>query len=363
MPFPAARYAPVFVGASLMLVALLASGCIGARVIYPVMPTGEELRAFEAAGPADLQADVLTPASMQVAGPYRVGAGDLLSFELPPGVQAGEKASDGSAAPLSVAIKCRVKDDGTVLLPMLGSFAVVGKTPGEIEQDVALEYAKPTNLSGAPSVVVTISEFKTVNVVVIGAVNQPGQHELKSNQLSVVGALMAAGGIKSERGARQILVLGGTDEQGQPVTRTLEVMLDDIPLADQALLGGETIVVEPPPERSFTVYGLVKKSGIFTYPPPRRFNLMQALASAGGVDENAAPRYASIYRKRADGSIAGATFKIDGNSLESGSNIVIKDGDVIAVEHTQGSWLRQFFSQVFGFRASVNVSSTASPTL
>lgn len=362
MPLPAARSARVLVGAALVLVALLGSGCIGARVIYPVQPTGEELHAFEAAGPADLQADVLTPASMRVAGPYRVGAGDLLSFELPPGVQAGVKTSEGVAAPASVTVKCRVKDDGTVLLPMLGEYAAAGKTPGEIEKDVAAELGKPERLIGTPNVVVTIAEYKTVNVVVIGAVNQPGQHELKTNQLTVVGALMAAGGIKSERGARQIIVLG-TDEQGQPVARKLDVMLDDIPLDDLALKGEETIVVEPPPERAFTVYGLVKKSGIFTYPPPRRFNLMQALATAGGVDENAAPRFATVYRKRADGTILGATFKIDGTSLESASNILIKDGDVIAVEHTQGSWLRQFFSQVFGFRASVNVSSTASPTL
>jgi len=361
MPFSAARSARVLVGAS--LVTLLACGCIGARVIYPIMPTGEELRAFEAAGPADLQADVLTPASMQVSGPYRVGPGDLLAFELPPTVQPEVKTGETTAAaPLSVTIKCRVKDDGTVLLPMLGTYAAAAKTPGEIEKEVALEYAKPERLKLTPNVVVTISEYKTVNVVVIGAVNQPGSHELKTNQLSVVGALSAAGGIKSERGARQILVLG-TDEQGQPVTHKLDVMLDDIPLADLALKGGETIVIEPPPDRSFTVYGLVKKSGIFEYPAPRRFNLMQALATAGGVDENAAPRYASIYRKRPDGTILGATFKIDGTDLENASNIFIKDGDVIAVDHTQGSWLRQFFSQVFGFRASVNVSSTASPTL
>jgi hypothetical protein len=81
------------------------------------------------------------------------------------------------------------------------------------------------------------------------------------------------------------------------------------------------------------------------------------------VDESAAPRYATIYRVKADGSIVGATFKIDGTSLEDASNVLIKDGDVIAVDHTQGSWLRMFFSQVFGFRASVNLSTTASPTL
>lgn len=344
---------------SLLWAALAGSGCIGTRVVYPIMPTGEDLREFEAAGPADVQVTDFNVASMRVAGPYHVVAGDLLSIELPPEVDQ-EKA--GENAPASLTVRCRVKEEGgTVLLPAIGEQAVAGKTTGEIESQLAAAYGASTALIKQPNVVVTVSEYRTENVIVIGAVNQPGVQELRSDRMSVVGALMAAGGIKSERGAREIKVIG-TDENGQTVTRSLAVA-SDIPLEDLALKGRETIVVEPPPERAFTVYGLVKRSGVFEYPPPRSFNLMQALATAGGVDESAAPRYATIYRKRADGSVLGVTFKIDGTSLESGSNVTIKDGDVIAVEHTQGSWLRQFFSQVLGFRASVNVSSTASPTL
>jgi protein involved in polysaccharide export with SLBB domain len=342
--------------------AWLLVGCIGHRVVYPVMPTAEELREFEAAGPADLQAGTIEMKSMRVAGPYRVVAGDLLSVELPP--EADPDAAGGETAPANLTVKCRVKESGTVLLPLIGEQSVAGKTTSEIEEALAAEYYPEdrTRLKERPNVVVTVTEYRTVSVAVIGAVNQPGLHELRSDHLSVVGALMAAGGIKTERGAKEIRVIS-TDEQGQTVARLLSVVLDDIPLEDVALRGGETIVVEPPPERQFSVIGLVKKSGVFVYPEPRRFNLMQALATAGGVDETAAPRFATVYRVKADGTVVGATFKIDGTSLLDASNVIVKDGDVIAVEHTQGSWLRQFFSQVFGFRASVNVSGTTSPTL
>jgi len=348
------------VAVSLLWAALAGSGCIGTRIVYPVLPTAEELREFEAAGPADVQASEIQVASMRVSGPYRVVAGDLLAVELPPEVYLATTPDDG-AAPAITTVRCRVQEGGTVLLPGIGSRTVAGKTTGEIEQELSGAYNDPKLLQAAPNVVVTVSEYRTENVVVIGAVNQPGLHELRTDHMTVIGALMAAGGIKTERGAREIKVISA-DESGQSVTRTLPVSAD-IPLEDLALQGGETVVVEPPSERAFTVYGLVKRSGIFEYPAPRVFNLMQALATAGGVDELAAPRFATIYRKRADGSVLGVTFKIDGTSLEAGSNVVIKDGDVIAVEHTQGSWFRQFFSQVFGFRASVNVSSTASPTL
>jgi len=345
---------------SALCAALLGGGCIGSRIVYPVLPTLEELREFEAAGPADVSVGELDSSSMHVAGPYRVVPGDLLALELPPEVKIDTASSE--ASPGSLSIKCRVQDTGTILLPMVGDQHVAGKTTGEIEAELAKAYHAPARLEERPNVVVTVSEYRTLTVAVTGAVNQPGLHELRSDRMTVLGALMAAGGIKKERGAREILVLS-QDEAGQKVTRSVGVELAEIPLEDVALRGGETIVVEPAPERAFSVIGLVKRSGVFPYPAPRRYNLMQALATAGGVEENAAPRYATVYRVRADGQVIGATFKIDGTSLEDGSSVWIKDGDVIAVDHTQGSWLRQFFSQVFGFRASVSVSTAASPVL
>jgi polysaccharide export outer membrane protein len=347
------------VTAALLFALLGGTSCIGMRIVYPVLPTPEELREFEAAGPADLVSDVFETASMHVSGPYRVVTGDLLLIELPPEVQLDTLS--GETKPATLTIKCRVQDPaGTIELPMIGAQTVVGKTTGEIEELLAAAYHSPKILDRSVNVVVTVSEYRSVTVAVTGAVNQPGPHDLRSDRLSVMGALAEAGGVKGERGAKAIQVIAIVD--GQTVKRTLGVQLGDIPLEDVPLKGGETIVVEPAPDRAFTVIGLVKKSGVFEYPVPRRYNLMQALATAGGVDETAAPRYATIYRVRADGQVVGATFQIDGTALQNASNVRIKDGDVIAVEHTQGSWLRQFFSQVLGFRASATLT-TSTPTL
>ena len=357
MSFDAVRYARIHTRLHACLLAFLASGCIGQRIVYPVMPTAEELVAFEAAGPVEIVGS-LPLRAMRVAGPYRVVAGDLLMVVLPSEVQ-GDVAENGSP---TVEIRCRVQPAGSVRLPWIGDFAAAGRTTGEIETELANEYERPERLKERPNVVVTIEEHATVNVAVIGAVNQPGQHALPSDQRSVLGAIAAAGGIENDRGAGRIRVLAH-DENGEPVEHELSVELEDILLEDVALAGGETVVVEPLPERQFSVIGLVKRTGIFPYPAPRRINLMQALATAGGVDENAAPRYATVYRVAADGQVLGATFKIDGTSLTDASNIWIKNGDVISVDHTQGSWLRQFFSQILGFRANYTVTAGTSPTL
>jgi hypothetical protein len=46
------------------------------------------------------------------------------------------------------------------------------------------------------------------------------------------------------------------------------------------------------------------------------------------------------------------TFGISGNDLVRASSVAIRPGDVIAVEHTAGSWTRTLIATVF--RAQVN---------
>ena len=212
MPEVAAFLARASSSARLAAACLLVSACIGHRVVYPVLTVGPELNEFEAAGPADLQIATLDVSPMLVSGPYRIGAGDLLALELPPEVHALETATESGVVPVtSLTVRARVQKNGNVLLPMIGNVAAAGRTAGELEDEIrkGLRYS-PENLGGLaeePGVVVTVSEFQTVGVIVTGAVNQPGQHELRSDQRSVTGALSAAGGIKSERGAREIRVI------------------------------------------------------------------------------------------------------------------------------------------------------------
>ena len=335
---------------------LLLPGCIGHRIIHPVLPSPEELAVFEAAGPPVETMETRELAAMHIGGAYRLVPGDLLSVQLP--LEAtGALLEEGGE--VTDEIKARVDRAGNIKLPQVGDFAVAGKTQPEAEDALAEAYEE--YLGERPNVVVTVTEYRTVNVAVVGAVATPGIHGLRSDRMSVLGAIMAAGGIHSDRGASMIRIVR-TDENGSEV-QELPVRMDDSPLSDVKLSGGETVFVEPLADRAFAVVGLVKKSGLFPYPQPRQYNLLQVLATAGGVDATAAPRYATIYRKNDQGEVLAATFKLDGLALTSGSNILIKDGDVVAVEHTEGTWLRMFWASVFGFRASINATGTTSSTL
>ena len=100
-------------------------------------------------------------------------------------------------------------------------------------------------------------------------------------------------------------------------------------------------------ERVFAVIGLVNKSGIFPYPPDVRYNLMEALAFAGGLDMIADPRYLKIYRQSATGEVVSATFGVGTKSLADAYGLVIKPGDLIYVDHTLRTRANKFLSDVF----------------
>jgi len=105
----------------------------------------------------------------------------------------------------------------------------------------------------------------------------------------------------------------------------------------------------------FTVLGLVKKPAAFPYPPNVQYNLMEALAFAGGFDLVADPRYVKIFRQDTDGEIVFATFKIDNDTLVDAYDVLIKPGDVIYIDHTFQTRVNTFLSDVLTIGVGADV--------
>jgi polysaccharide export outer membrane protein len=100
-------------------------------------------------------------------------------------------------------------------------------------------------------------------------------------------------------------------------------------------------------ERVFAVIGLVNKSGIFPYPADVHYNLMEALAFAGGLDMVSDPRYLKIYRQDDSGQVLYATLGVDSKSLSEAYRFTIQPGDLIYVDHTFRTRVNKFMSDVF----------------
>jgi protein involved in polysaccharide export with SLBB domain len=327
----------------LAAVAAAASACSAPKYF----PTDAELARFLAAGPVIPEVDESAMLnSLPAPGPYRVVCGDVLEilaprtfFERSPGQATGGLESGTHAV--------RVDREGTIEVPLAGELEVRGLTLPEIEEQITAA-VYPKYLTQPPSVLASVTDYHRVGVSVLGAVSTPGLHYLRSDRMSLYGALMEAGGIVGSGdivvGARLIRIYP-PDADSEPEPILLPVQGLSIPVADVALQGGERIEVKRYEPDIFTAMGLVQIPGAHVYPPEITYNLLQALGVAGGVDMLAAPPYATIFRKDEDGTIVPATFDIRDHP-EQLSRIIIKPGDVISVGHTPGTWTRAFASNV-----------------
>lgn len=109
--------------------------------------------------------------------------------------------------------------------------------------------------------------------------------------------------------------------------------------------------------RVFTVMGLVNRPNTFSYLSNVQYNLIEALAFAGGLNMVADPRYVKIYRQDANGKVVSATFGIGNKSLADAYNVMIKPGDVIYVDHTLRTRTNAFLFNVFYIRAGADIDA------
>ncbi|MGC6486529.1 MAG: polysaccharide biosynthesis/export family protein [Planctomycetota bacterium] len=310
-------------------------------------PDEDLMRRFEAAGPIQPEFDASQlPRAPMNRGPYEVVPSDVLTLS---GLDAALPA--GSPSPLTV----RVGDDGAVSLGRLGQLAVAGKTLSRIEAELAA-LVHPKWLKFRPTVLAQVAQPRTRRVAILGNVVSPGYHDLTADNLSLVGALTSAGGILASgdttTGARLIRISrpdaepAGDATAGAPAAPILMPVRGlNIPFSDVALEGGETIEVERWDPAIFTVIGLVGQTGAFEYPRDSQYNLLQALAIAGGADPVSGPPYATIYRKEASGEVLAVSFEIRGDARRE-AEVLVKPGDIISVQHTVGTWTRETMSQI-----------------
>jgi protein involved in polysaccharide export with SLBB domain len=313
-------------------------------------PTPEELAAFEAAGSIAPTVDMERIRRAQLTtGPYRVISGDVLEFTMPALLQAVTAAKVQAAQAQTRAdlpYVTRVGTRGTITLPAIGELKVADHSLAEIEEMVIEAYHPYVVLR--PSVFIRVPEYATAKVYITGAVKKPGVYTLRADQMTLVSLLTEAEGI-ADTGASLVRIVRSSEEQtpspeatagaspskgvGQDIV--LPVVGMNIPFRDVALEEGDTVIVEQGQVPLFSVLGLVRNPGNFPYPPSAKYNLAQAIAFAGGLDRVTDPRYATIYRLTAQGTVVGVPIRlIRHDELTERLSTWIRPGDVVAVEQT-----------------------------
>src|SRR5512137_2088704 len=112
---------------------------------------------------------------------YQIGAKDLLEisvFEVP-----------------ELNITVRVSENGMVTLPLLGEIKAEGLNRAELEKKVASMLEK--NYLKNAQVTIFIKEFQSKKISVMGAVRDPGMHDLIGRQ-SLLQVISIAGGLTDQ---------------------------------------------------------------------------------------------------------------------------------------------------------------------
>ena len=187
-----------------------------------------------------------------------------------------------------------VSGDGLVTAALVGVVPVLGLTPQQAAQRIARAY-KDGQFLVDPQVTVTMTEYQSQQLSVLGEVTAPGRFPMRT-RLSILDALALAGGIK-ETGAQIAYILRPEDA----VVTRYEVDLDALLQAGAGqqyfeLLAGDTVVV--PKAELFYIYGEVKTPNAYRLKPGT--TVIQALSLAGGLTDKGSDRRIDI--KRRDGS-------------------------------------------------------------
>jgi len=204
----------------------------------------------------------------------------------------------------------RIDSTGYVTLPLAGRLKATGLTIEQFEREVA---SRLTPYILEPQVSVSVTEFRSQPVSVVGAVKSPGVYQLEGSK-TLLEALSLSGGAVPEASDRVTITrrsewgpLALPSVRNDPSGRftvgetSLRGLMDaKNPVDNIAICPSDVITV--PFARLVYVIGEVHKPGGFMLHDQESASVLQALSMAQGLLRTAAPTHARILRRQANRS-------------------------------------------------------------
>jgi polysaccharide export outer membrane protein len=195
----------------------------------------------------------------------------------------------------------RVDGDGVIRLPMLKRrINVAGMMPGAVEAAVA-EALRAEQLLVDPFVSVTVAEYHSRPISVMGAVRRPLTFQA-TGPLNLLEALARAEGLTTDAGPEILVTRKQPGPDGSPVSLVKRVAVKQLidgadPEVNLKLLGDEEIRV--PEAGKIYVVGNVKRPGGYRLQDNSETTVLKALALAEGLTPFSGQQ-AYIYRREAN---------------------------------------------------------------
>jgi polysaccharide export outer membrane protein len=242
--------------------------------------------------------------------PLQIAAGDLLDlsvFDTP-----------------ELSAKLRVDEHGAVTLPLGGSLSVSGLTAGEAGLAIQERFQKDAILK-SPHVSVTVLEYSTQGVTILGEVKNPGVYPILGTH-NLLDFISAAGGVTPNAGKG--VTISHRMDSTHPVVVTMDSRPGNTGASNVDIRPGDTIIVS----HAGIVYvvGDVGKPGGFLIENNDRLSVLQAIALAQGTNKTAGLNQTKLIRKTDSGrqEIPVPLKKI---LLNKASDELLADGDILFI--------------------------------
>ncbi len=243
----------------------------------------------------------------------------------------------------------RVTDAGTIPLMFVGDVKVAGMTPGDAAHEIE-EVLKAKKLMLRPQVAITVQQYATQNVYVMGQVTNPGAYPI-STPTSVVDVLALAGGL-ADPADRHITIERHSDPS-QKVSYFLSNRSEDALNSGVVAYPGDTVLV--PRAGIVYVLGDVGKPGGYPITTnDSQISVLQSLAMAGSANKTALLSKAKLIRHTPNGP---QEVPIVLASMQKGKepDIQMQADDILYVPSSWMKNLTQNASQIVGSAAAAAI--------
>ena len=214
---------------------------------------------------------------------------------------------------------------GDIGLPMAGRVHVAGMTVPQVEQEITRLLARYLQ---EPVVTVSVANYGSQPVSVLGAVTTPGTRQIRGHK-TLVELLAEVGGIKPDAG-NSVRITRRIDSGLLPLANATVDASGGFSVGEVGLKSlmeardpSENIEIRPndvvsvPRAELIYVVGSVRRSGGFPLNERESISVLQALAMAEGMERTAAPRAARILRST-EGSESRTEIAVDISKMLAG---------------------------------------------
>jgi polysaccharide biosynthesis/export protein len=222
-----------------------------------------------------------------------------------------------------------VDPDGFAPFPLVGRIMAAGRSPKELAAHLTEVLGKDYLVN--PQVIVTVKEYLSQKVQVLGTAERPGAYYL-TGPTTLLDVLSRAGGFAATAGKQVLLVRnhGPSDGPGAVLRLSLDKIQAGDPSENARVQSEDIVIVTKAQAYSYFVFGEVRKPG--AYPFDKETNILEGITVAGGFTDKAAPGRTRVIRSTPQGQ---QVIEVDMNDIlrrgREARGVMLQESDVVVV--------------------------------